>query len=425
MLSDSTRVNSTIRKTCTRTVQKNDPAYHPLVGWNIKFRVRQAGSRSSSPVPRAPSHIFPLNRASTQYASTGIRGSYQKVRDPRPGEILPLDSCLGGMCKTQCNSRVLFSISRLNDTKYSKTKWNWTTYSPTRNPGHRILHIYVFLFIRKRALDERKQPTNTFFHTPLGPSNSLGFEMRMHKSNIELFLEQSAQFEKSEDKLLFLSKRHVPCSREFYWIQWDSFIPYLTSSLGKGTVLHSYYVWSIVSSAPSSSSIVFRALFPTIVILILTGFMVALARELNVISQPVSMDSGAEFAVATTYAGVYIGMTKRFSDQWEYCANLFNTIFIQASRSHDDRFDTIQHAYRKTVFAIDVLDCGMWHHRSFRAQFNLAVENAILSDETSREKHIDNYRSFCLGHHKRRETRKLLSDLATRFHDCALSTIEA
>ena len=70
---------------------------------------------------------------------------------------------------------------------------------------------------------------------------------------------------------------------------------------------------------------------------------------------------------------LYWNFSKKYGEHWQHCSNVFSKIFY-------DKFVTstpIEHLYFRATFAVDLLDCNMWNHRSFRGDFNCIFEFAI------------------------------------------------
>lgn len=94
-------------------------------------------------------------------------------------------------------------------------------------------------------------------------------------------------------------------------------------------------------------------------------------KKSNMLDEPFGRGELGGFLAASS--AIYWNIAKRYGDQWTYCAGVFNKIFC-------DKFPSerpLEHLYRKATFAIDLIDCSLWHHRSFMTDFNYILECAI------------------------------------------------
>lgn len=115
----------------------------------------------------------------------------------------------------------------------------------------------------------------------------------------------------------------------------------------------------------------------SIVVLFVAEAVKSLLSELTVFEWPVSSASFDRASVGTfliATSAIYWNFSKKYGDQWTYCAGVFNKIFY-------DKFpasNPVEHLFRKATFAIDLIDCSLWHHKSFRMDFNYILECSVI-----------------------------------------------
>lgn len=93
------------------------------------------------------------------------------------------------------------------------------------------------------------------------------------------------------------------------------------------------------------------------------------------------------------FIAFFWGRTNRYGSQWLYCANVFNKIFYelkQYSPVDDGEYDVYLDLilYRRLLLAIDLLDCDLWDHPSFKNEFFNSLEIAIDYKNKSEDHNI-------------------------------------
>ncbi|MDZ4082773.1 MAG: hypothetical protein U1E10_07545 [Bdellovibrionales bacterium] len=135
---------------------------------------------------------------------------------------------------------------------------------------------------------------------------------------------------------------------------------------------------------------------------LLTGFQIF---EFPVSPSSFSRTNVASFLVASS--AIYWNFSKKYGDQWTYCAGVFNRIFY-------DKFpaeNPAEHLFRKTTFAIDLIDCNLWHHKSFFMDFNYILECAVKFDSSESSLCAEKLDRFKAGEMRLVDARTLISQL--------------
>lgn len=118
----------------------------------------------------------------------------------------------------------------------------------------------------------------------------------------------------------------------------------------------------------------------SIVVLFVAEAVKSLLSGLTVFEWPVSSASFDRASVGTfliATSAIYWNFSKKYGDQWTYCAGVFNKIFYDKFPANSP----VEHLFRKATFAIDLIDCNLWHHKSFCTDFNYILECAAKFSE--------------------------------------------
>lgn len=71
---------------------------------------------------------------------------------------------------------------------------------------------------------------------------------------------------------------------------------------------------------------------------------------------------------------LYWERDRKFARKWTYCAGVFNDIYIKQQNIFNHKLSL---SYKRAIFAADLLDCGLWDHKSFYREFNQTLQNGI------------------------------------------------
>lgn len=77
----------------------------------------------------------------------------------------------------------------------------------------------------------------------------------------------------------------------------------------------------------------------------------------------------------------YWGRDKLFGRKWAYCANVYNKIFLELMLDNSVSKNSIN--YARVTLAADLMDCGLWNHKSFYTEFNITFERIAKSENKS------------------------------------------
>lgn len=81
-------------------------------------------------------------------------------------------------------------------------------------------------------------------------------------------------------------------------------------------------------------------------------------------------------AFLALFAAFYWGRVNRHGSQWLYCATSFNRIFQDLAPIKDDDA-LVAHLFKRTMLAIDLIDCDLWDHKTFKHEFTTTLEIAL------------------------------------------------
>lgn len=71
---------------------------------------------------------------------------------------------------------------------------------------------------------------------------------------------------------------------------------------------------------------------------------------------------------------IYWSLRKRFSDQWTYCAELYNRTSFGMDSTKSDGLAV---SYQRATLALDLLQTDLYAHKSFYSTFNIVLEKSI------------------------------------------------
>lgn len=73
------------------------------------------------------------------------------------------------------------------------------------------------------------------------------------------------------------------------------------------------------------------------------------------------------------FSVTYWNLKTRMGEQWNYCADLYNRVFLDGIED-----PPLRRAYKKISLAIDIIDLDLWSHKSFRKVVSHSLELALL-----------------------------------------------
>lgn len=80
--------------------------------------------------------------------------------------------------------------------------------------------------------------------------------------------------------------------------------------------------------------------------------------------------------ISALCVSLYWSRDHKFGRKWTYCASTYNEIYIKPKNPFEDKLIL---EFKRALFAADLLDCGLWRHKSFYREFNLILHLAIDS----------------------------------------------
>jgi len=111
---------------------------------------------------------------------------------------------------------------------------------------------------------------------------------------------------------------------------------------------------------------------------------------------------------------IFWNLRSKFSDQWSYCADMYNKIFLE-QLEHIKSSDLL--LYKKVTLSLDLISLNLWTNKSFKKLFNYCLDEAIEHD-AEKAKPVNNefslegiYKKFESGEATKKDASALLGEL--------------